>query len=192
VRRFELAEDRSMRPLVDSDADELFALIDANRRYLARWMPFVGQTRSAADSLVFIRAARRQVAEHRGVQMAVLADERIIGVAGLHRVDWIRRSTCIGYWLAESHQGAGIMTLAAAALVDHAFGEWELRRVEIHAGVRNHRSRAIPQRLGFHQEATVAGAERIGERVIDHVIYAIGAQEWTFARPARISGSLRA
>jgi ribosomal-protein-serine acetyltransferase len=181
-----------MRALDDSDADELFALIDANRRYLARWMPFVGQTRSPADSLVFIRAARRQFAEHRGLQMAVLADERIVGVAGLHRVDWIRRSTCIGYWLAESRQGAGTMTLAAAALVDHAFGEWELRRVEIRAGVRNHRSRAIPQRLGFHQEGTVAGAERIGERVIDHVIYAIGAEAWTFTRPPWISGSLQA
>jgi ribosomal-protein-serine acetyltransferase len=84
------------------------------------------------------------------------------------------------------------MTLAAAALVDYAFGEWELRRVEIRAGVSNHRSRAIPQRLGFHQEGTVVGAERIGERVIDHVIYAIGAEAWRFGLPARASGSLRA
>jgi ribosomal-protein-serine acetyltransferase len=181
-----------MRLLDDSDAAELFALIDANRRYLARWMPFVGQTRSTADSLVFIRAARRQLAEQRGLQMAVLADDRIIGVAGLHRIDWIRRSTCIGYWLAESRQGAGTMTLAAAALVDHAFAEWELRRVEIRAGVDNHRSRAIPQRLGFRQEGTALGAERIGERVIDHVIYAVDVDAWTLTRPSRISGSLRA
>jgi ribosomal-protein-serine acetyltransferase len=181
-----------MRLLEDSDAGELFALIDANRRYLARWMPFVGQTRSDADSLVFIRAARRQLAEQRGMQMAVLVDDHIAGVAGLHRVDWIRRSTCIGYWLAESRQGAGTMTLATTALVDHAFNEWELRRVEIHAGVRNHRSRAIPQRLGFRQEATILGAERIGDRVIDHAIYAVDADVWTLARPPRISGSLRA
>ena len=62
-----------MRLLENADADELYRLIDANRAYLARWMPFVGQTRSAADSLAFIGSARRQLAENRGMQMAILS-----------------------------------------------------------------------------------------------------------------------
>jgi ribosomal-protein-serine acetyltransferase len=192
VLRFELAEDRAMRLLDASDAEELFALIDANRSYLARWMPFVGQTRSTADSLVFLRAARRQLAENRGLQMAVLAGERIVGVAGFHRIDWSRRSTSIGYWLAEDHQGAGTMTLAARALTDHAFNAWELRRVEIRAGVQNYRSRAIPERLGFREEGVLSGAERIGDRVIDHVIYAVSAAEWESMSAADFSDRLRA
>jgi hypothetical protein len=46
VPRFELSDDRWMRLLENADADELYRLIDTNRAYLARWMPFVGQTRS--------------------------------------------------------------------------------------------------------------------------------------------------
>jgi ribosomal-protein-serine acetyltransferase len=192
VLRFELAEGRSMRPLDASDAEELFALIDANRSYLARWMPFVGQTRSTADSLVFIRLARRQLAENRGLQMAILDGERIVGVAGFHRIDWSRRSTSIGYWLAQDNQGAGTMTLAARALVEHAFSVWELNRVEIRAGVRNHRSRAIPERLGFREEGVLRGAERIGNRVIDHVVYSVTAPDWRAMNASPADDRLRA
>ncbi len=167
-----------MRVLEDADAPELFALIDANRAYLAHWMPFVGQTRGVADSLAFIRAARRQQEENRGMQLALIADDRIIGVAGFHAIDWVRKSTSIGYWLAADRQGAGTMTAAVCALLDHAFDRWGLSRVEIRAGVLNARSRAIPERLGFREEGVLRSAERIGTRVIDHVVYVMTARDW--------------
>jgi ribosomal-protein-serine acetyltransferase len=174
----DLGVGRALRPLDDADAEELFALIDANRAHLAHWMPFVGQTRGAADSLAFVRAARRQYEENRGMQLALVQGEQIIGVAGFHAIDWARRSTSIGYWLAADRQGAGTMTTAVSALLDHAFDRWELTRVEIRAGVANRRSRAIPERLGFREEGVLRAAERIGTRVIDHVVYVMTAREW--------------
>jgi ribosomal-protein-serine acetyltransferase len=174
----DLGDERALRPLEDADAEELFAVIEANRAHLAAWMPFVGQTRGVADSLAFVRAARRQYQENRGMQLAVLQGERIVGVAGLHAIDWTRKSTSIGYWLAADRQGAGTMTAAVCALLDHAFDDWQLGRVEIRAGVLNARSRAIPERLGFREEGVLPSAERIGTRVIDHVVYVMTAREW--------------
>jgi len=159
---------------------------------LARWMPFVGQTRSAADSLTFIHAAVRQHEENRSLQMAIVQEGRIVGVAGFHRIDWTARATSIGYWLAEAHQGAGTMTLAVRALVDYAIRVLGLHRVEIRAGVENRRSRAIPERLGFREDGSVRGAERIGSRVIDHVIYAITDREWTPSNGLRAHAELTA
>jgi ribosomal-protein-serine acetyltransferase len=190
--RFDLADDRWMRLLEYADADELYALIDANRDYLARWMPFVSQTYSTADSLAFIRSAQRQLAENRGMQLAIVSGDALIGVAGFHRIDWGSRSTSIGYWLAEDRQGTGTMTLAAAAMVDHAFGVWGLERVEIRAGVENSRSRAIPERLGFRETGILRGAERIGARVIDHVIYATTRAEWEPLNASSSRDALRA
>jgi len=180
----DLGGGRALRALEDDDAEELFSVIDTNRAHLAAWMPFVGQTRGVVDSLAFIRAAKRQSDENRGMQLAVTADDRIIGVAGFHAIDWNRRQTSIGYWLAADQQGAGTMTLTVAALLDHAFGVWKLTRVEIRAGVLNTRSRAIPLRLGFREEGVLPSAERIGTRVIDHVIYAMTARDWKRARVA--------
>jgi ribosomal-protein-serine acetyltransferase len=178
----DLGDGRTLRQLDDADAEELFGVIDANRAHLASWMPFVGQTRTPADSLAFIRAARRQSEENRGVQLAIIHEGKIIGVAGFHGIDWSRRSTSIGYWLAAAHQGAGTMTATVCAMLDHAFGPWGLARVEIRAGVANDRSRAIPQRLGFTQEGVLRGAERIGTRVIDHVVYVMTAPQWSSRR----------
>jgi len=63
-------------------------------------------------------------------------------------------------------------------LVDHAFGAWRLHRVEIRAGVENARSRAIPERLGFRREGVLREAERVGDRYVDQVVYAVLAGDW--------------
>jgi len=77
------------------------------------------------------------------------------------------------------------MTTAVTAMLDHAFGPWDLARVEIRAGVANRRSRAIPERLGFKEEGVLRAAERIGTRVIDHAVYVMTAREWRRMRAGR-------
>jgi ribosomal-protein-serine acetyltransferase len=105
--------------------------------------------------------------------MALVLEERMIGAAGFAGIDWIARSTSVGYWLAEEHQGQGLMTRAVRALVDHAFGELDLHRVEIQVAEGNRRSRAIPERLGFQHEGTLREAECVGGRYLDLVVYGL-------------------
>jgi ribosomal-protein-serine acetyltransferase len=168
---------RDLRRLEESDADELYRLIEANRTYLAPWMPWApAQTRDG--TLEFIRMARRQEASNDGFQAALIVDGKIAGILGFHSVNWPHRSTTIGYWLDEGHQGRGLMTRAVRTLVDHAFGVWDLHRVEIQAAVDNQRSRAIPERLGFREEGVRREAELIGDRYNDLAVYAILAREW--------------
>jgi ribosomal-protein-serine acetyltransferase len=170
--RITLADDRWLRLLEEPDAQKLYAVIEANREYLARWMPWAaGQT--LQDTLAFIQRTREQLASNDGFQTAVVEDGQIVGVVGFHGVSWDHRSTSVGYWLAESAQGRGTMTRAVQVLIEHAFMVWRLHRVEIRAAVDNARSRAIPERLGFVQEGVLRAAERIGERYIDQVVYAM-------------------
>jgi hypothetical protein len=51
-------------------------------------------------------------------------------------------------------------------------------RVEIRAAPENARSRAIPERLGFTQEGTLRQVERVGDRYLDNVVYAMLAEDW--------------
>jgi ribosomal-protein-serine acetyltransferase len=180
VLRRELPNGYALRLLEESDAEELFALIDANRAHLEPWMPWVPNERSAEDVLSFIRLTRRQVADNDGLQTAIVDGEgNIVGMVGVHGVDWRNRKTSIGYWLARDHQGRGTMTHAVRAFVDHAFAAWKLNRVTIEAATDNARSRAIPARLGFVEEGTLRAAERLGERFVDHAVYAMLAADWT-------------
>jgi ribosomal-protein-serine acetyltransferase len=171
-----VTDDCQLRLLEEADAEELYRLIEANRAYLARWMPWAAaQTRET--TVEFLRATRRQAASDDGFQAALVCDGAIIGVVGYHSVNWPHGSTTIGYWLAEQHQGRGLMTRAVRVLVDLAFGEWNLHRVEIRAATDNGRSRAIPERLGFREEGVQREAERIGERYLDLAIYGLLAHE---------------
>lgn len=54
----------------------------------------------------------------------------------------------------------------------------ETPSVEIRAGVRNTRSRAIPERLGFVQEGIERGAERGSRGFYDVVVYSMLEDEW--------------
>jgi ribosomal-protein-serine acetyltransferase len=51
-------------------------------------------------------------------------------------------------------------------------------RVEVRAAPENARSRAIPERLSFTQEGTLRQVERVGDRYLDNVIYAMLAEDW--------------
>ena len=70
------------------------------------------------------------------------------------------------------------MTAVVSALLDHAFYEWELHRVEIHCAPENARSRAIPERLGFREEARLREAELVGGSYLDSVVYGLLEEEW--------------
>jgi ribosomal-protein-serine acetyltransferase len=169
--RIALSDDCYLRlPEVD-DAEELYEVVVANRDHLARWMPWAaGQTFERTEN--FIRMTQRQVAEDNGFQALIVLEERIVGMIGFHNVEWEAETTTLGYWIAEEHQGRGIVTDAVKALVDHAFREWKLHRVQIRAATDNAKSRAIPERLGFEQEGILREAERVGGRYQDLVLYA--------------------
>jgi ribosomal-protein-serine acetyltransferase len=175
--RFELSDRCHLRLLEESDAHELFALIDTDRDYLSRWLPWApGQDREG--TLEFIRRTRRQLADSTGLTVAIVCDGAVAGTLGLEPIDWTHRSTSVGYWLAERHQGRGIMTRAVRAALDHAVSVWKLNRIEIRAAAENVRSRAIPQRLGFREEGVLREAERVGDRYLDIVVYSMLGSEW--------------
>jgi ribosomal-protein-serine acetyltransferase len=183
---FDLGDGVSLRPLEESDVEELYAVIDSDRAYLAEWLPWAA-AQTLEGTREFLGTTRRQLAENNGFQAAIVSGGRIIGVVGFHRVDWGNRSATIGYWLASDAQGRGTMTRAVRALVDWAFAGWSLNRVEIQAAVENRRSRAVPQRLGFLEEGTLRQVERVGDRFVDGVIYSVLASEWgtTTALPSK-------
>jgi len=70
------------------------------------------------------------------------------------------------------------MTRSCRALVDYALCELKLNRVEIRCAEKNHRSRAVPERLGFVQEGIIREAEWLYDHFVDHVVYGVLTREW--------------
>lgn len=178
-----IAEGAQLRPWREDDAAALTEVIAANRDHLMEWLPWA-ELHGFEDSVEYLRRKRLQVEMNDGFEGPIELDGRIVGTAGFHRIDWINRTTSIGYWLAAEAQGRGLMSAAVAALLDHAFGVWELHRVFIEVVVGNERSKAIPERLGFRREALLREAKLIRGSYEDTLLYAMLAPDWE-SSPAR-------
>jgi len=178
--RLQSTDDSYLRLLEEDDAPSLHGLIEANRAYLAPWLPWAaGQT--FEDTLDFIRGTRTQARENEGFQTAIVTERGIAGVIGYVSLDWGNRSTRVGYWLDEGQQGRGTMTAAVRLLAGHALTTWQLNRVEIIVATGNRRSRAIPERLGFREEGTLRQLQLVGGRYLDCVSYSMLAADWRAA-----------
>lgn len=176
---WQIDDDIRLELLKARHAEELFKLTDQNREYLGQWLPWVDSVQQPEDTTQFIKQSQQQWIDNQGFQAAILVDNHIAGTIGHHKIDWQKRKTSLGYWLGKSYQGRGIMTTCFAAVIQHAFDELELHRVEIHCAVDNHKSRAIPTKLGFSEEAILKEAIQLNGIFKNRVIYSMLSSEWT-------------
>ncbi len=160
-------------------AEELNALILENYEHIREWSAWLkDRERSLERTQDFIRRNLKHFAESDGFEICIRHQGKIAGQIGYNYFNWDDRRTEIGYWLGASFQGKGLITKSCRALVNYAFGELNLTRVEIRCGVRNKKSRRIPERLGFQKEGTLRQAEWLHDHFIDLVIYGLLASEW--------------
>jgi ribosomal-protein-serine acetyltransferase len=180
--RQQASDDLEMVAWEPAHAGEKFALIEANRDYLRRWLPWVDREKSLEDALAFIRRATEQAERNDGFHAGIWRQDRLVGAIGLHYVDWAHRKTEMGYWVAEAEQGQGIITRCCRALLERIFDDWKLNRVVIFCAAQNQRSRAIPERLGFTHEGTYRQAEWLYDHFVDLAGYGLLAEEWARSR----------
>ncbi len=147
--------------------------MDANRKHLRPWHPWIDLIRSTADLDRFITEWLQQLSKNRGFHAGIWHEGELCGVINHLNIDWLNRSTVLSYWLDEARQGRGIMTDACRAFVSHAFHTLQLNRVTIECASRNTRSRGIPERLGFKFEGVIRGAEWLHDHFADHAIYGL-------------------
>ncbi|WP_309141795.1 GNAT family N-acetyltransferase [Streptomyces griseicoloratus] len=136
-----------LRELTLQDADVYYALLDRNRKHLSRLGNY------QAESEATPAWVREHLSEDPGLsrRYGIRLNGELIGRVDLIAVDPPRYGT--GYWLCESHVGAGHATAACAAL--YVYAARELGATDIFAGVThgNDKSVALLRRLGFEPVA---------------------------------------
>jgi len=83
------------------------------------------------------------------------------------------QSCFVGYYLNEEHNGKGFTTEAVQLVVDYAFNELKLHRIE--AGVMPHNIGSIKvlEKSGFHKEGIARKNVKINGKWEDHQVLAI-------------------
>ena len=167
-----------LRLVEERHANEIYSVVHAHRRSLREWLPWVDATQDPDATRDWIRMALEQFERGDGFQAGVWVAGEFSGAVGFQPIQWLNRRAEIGYWLAPNVEGRGIMTAAARAMVDHAFGELSLNRVQIQCAAGNAKSQAIPRRLGFTEEGLTQQGQLLHGVYHDLVVFRMLRSEW--------------
>lgn len=168
----------SITPLLKEHAKDLFALTDANRKYLREWLPWLDSVRTVADTKAFIVSTTQQNGLGHSQNFGVFYEGSICGVAGFHKIDSQQKIGSIGYWLGGAFVGKGIMSEVVKQLLILGFDVHQFSKIEIRCAEANKKSRAIPERLGFVYQATQKDSEWLYSQYVNHAIYTLLASEY--------------
>ena len=159
-----------LRPWLVHDAEDLVEFADNRKiwRNLSDAFPSP-YTREAAESWVAVAS----VYEGLPTRLVIEVEGRCVGAVGTKPKDGEqRRTSMIGYWLAESYWGRGIATAALSTMVDYAFARFPLDRLEANVFEWNPASCRVLEKAGFVREARLRKSVLKDGQLIDSFLYA--------------------
>jgi RimJ/RimL family protein N-acetyltransferase len=109
---------------------------------------------------------------------------RVVGSTRyLHIVEEHKRLEIGSTWIAKSFQGTVVNSATKLLLLEHAFGELSMNRVEFLTHARNAQSRAALLKLGASQEGILRHHKVLPDGSLrDSVVFSILASEWPAVR----------
>jgi [ribosomal protein S5]-alanine N-acetyltransferase len=162
-----------IRPLVPGDAEELAELYVANRAFLAPFEPDrPDDFYTAAGQRQRLERSEADAADGIGWRFAIVDDGAIAGTINLN--DVIRgplQLANVGYWVDRDRNGRGLASAAVADVVEFAFGEAGLHRLEAGTLPDNAASQRVLAKNGFERFGYARQLLLIAGEWRDHVLF---------------------
>ena len=169
-----------LRPLhVRADRREFMALRADNAGWTRPWdstSPGI-----MARSMTFAQMMRYQdceAADGRLLPFAVEVDGVLVGQMHLFNiVHGAMLSGAAGYWIGRRWAGRSITPFAVALLIDHAFEQVRLHRVEVNIRSDNDKSLRVVAKLNLRDEGVRCAYLHINGAWHDHRTFAVTAED---------------
>lgn len=176
-----LTERLALRPFVVEDVDAMLAY--RGRADVCRYLPFEPQDRAVLLERLNGPVLSRSDLTGEDQALTLGAWRRDTGQLAGDVILFLRSEADargeIGWVFDPDHSGRGLATEAARAVLDLAFGELGLHRVEARLVLENQRSAALCERLGMQREAHFRELERSTDGWVDLVVYGLLDREWS-------------
>jgi len=148
-------------------------IVSEQNDYLAQWLAWPTHCHSEQDFRLFAQRMLHEYADGKSMTCAIFYQDTLVGNCSFNRINHDTSCVEIGYWLSQPYQGKGIMTRVVKSLIDIAFNELEMEKVQLSAAVDNQPSREVALRVGMVLEGIISNQEKVGDRILDHAIYGI-------------------
>lgn len=123
------------------------------------------------------------IADENGINLVVVPQEgefegEPVGHVWINPIDERNDTGIIGVWFVPKAQRKKYAHDALIHLMDHAFKQVGLRRLEINTADSNKVIRRLCKRAGFEHEVERRGVEFVDGEFVSHHKYGILAEEW--------------
>ena len=160
-------------------ANELIAAVRRSRGLHRGWVTNAPATREQYRA--FLRYSRTP---SRVSRFVLTGDEDLAGVVSISEIVLGSfRSAYLSYYALDPHQRRGYMRAGVSAMIQLAFGEHRLHRLEANIQPDNAPSKALVRALGFELEGYSPRYLKIAGRWRDHERWAIRSENWRVKRP---------
>jgi RimJ/RimL family protein N-acetyltransferase len=170
------------------DAALLKDAVDTSIDHLLPWMPWAAhEPQSLEEKVDLLRLFRGNFDLGTDFVYGIFErdESQAVGGTGLHtRI--APEAYEIGYWIRASRAGEGLGSEATAALTRVAFELTDVERIEIRCDPANDRSRAIPCKLGYTEEATLRRRLHYPEPR-DVVVYSLFREDFASSPAASVA-----
>lgn len=182
-------EDNLVLSLVENSfAVKYFDIVTEQRDYLGQWLAWPPMADSEAFFANFIKQSLYDYADSKSLVCAMVLAGELVGNISFHNIDTQLKKLEIGYWLSRDHQGKGLVSKCLTKMIEIAFTELQMEKIEIFVAVENHPSRKVCHRLGFELEGVITSAEQLNDRMYDHAAYALSRSDWLGAKSYSVDG----
>lgn len=171
-----------LRAPVTSDFDQWVKLRTESIGFLKPWEPLWPE--DDLTQIGFKRRLRsynqqRQNGTSRTFFLFTRNGNHLIGGISLTRISHgISKSAMLGYWMGAGHAGKGHMRKTVPAVLDFAFSDLKLQRVEAACIPRNETSLNLLTKCGFEKEGYAKEYLEINGKREDHILFAIRASKF--------------
>jgi len=148
-------------------------IVSKQRGYLSEWLAWPSHADNTDFFISFVKRSLHEYAEGNSMVCAMIYHDELVGNISFNTIDYQLHKVQIGYWLSKDHQGKGIISKSVAKLIEIAFENLDMQKVEISVAVDNQPSRKVCERLGFTLEGILTRAENLNGRIIDHALYGL-------------------
>jgi len=162
-----------IRPAAFDDAAPLAEAYSTNRRFLAPWEPVRDDAYfTAAGQHERIAKAQRELHAGTGYSCVIEHDEQIVGMASLSGIARGPAQTAnLGYWVAQAVNGRGFAIHAVRLILDVAFGELGLHRVQAGTLLHNVGSQRVLEHNRFGRIGVANSYLKIAGEWQDHLLF---------------------
>jgi RimJ/RimL family protein N-acetyltransferase len=106
--------------------------------------------------------------------LAISVNNEAVGGIGIHpQTDIMRKNAELGYWLAESFWGKGIVSRAVSKMVVYTFDNFDINRIYARPFGPNLGSQKVLEKNGFVLEARLENTVFKNGEYLDELIYAL-------------------